>query len=180
MVAVRLLAAAVIAVYPSNSVAEKNIVTETYAIPTTPCEGLFLNGVTYSFTIAGVPSLDCSAGTFVGPGVTNNIQAPNIEGSAAGVLHLAFDVPTTEFGFGVAQNTFGSPQSVVIDLYRPGVGLLREEIALTTTNDPGFVGGRYDYAGPAVKTVTIRFSAGPYTRFAVDNVNYFRPPGQSK
>ena len=153
------------------------IFTQTYDIPTEACEGLYLDGVSYAFTIGGAPSGACQAGTFTGPGVTNNIFAPNIEGPSAGVLHLTFDVPTTKFGFGVAQSTSSGPQTVIVNLYRPGVGLLREQVPLDITNDPGFVGGRYDYDGPAVKTVTIQFNA-TFPRFAVDNVSHFRPPGQ--
>jgi hypothetical protein len=164
----------------SPALADKPIFVETYNISPVPCDGLQLAGVAYSFTVAGAPSLDCTAGTFAGPGFTNDISAPNIEGTAAGVLHLTFDVPTTHFDFGVAQSTFVSPQSVVVNLNAPGHGVLRAEIDLTTTNDPGFVGGHFNYDGPAVKTATISFPAGPYTRFAVDNVSYFRPPGQAK
>ncbi len=159
--------------------AAMNVVTQTYNILPVACDGLALSGVNYAFTIGPAPSADCIAGTFIGPGVTNNINAPNIEGSASGVLHLAFDVPTTKFGFGVAQNTFASPQAVIINLNRPGVGLLRQSVNLTTTNDPGFVGARFDYDGPAVKTTTISFS-NIGGRFAVDNVTHFRPPGQVK
>ena len=167
--------------FSAQSLADKNIFTETYDIDLVACEGLYLDGVMYTFTVGGAPSLDCIAGTFAGPGFTNNISAPNMEGTSAGILHMRFDVPTTEFGFGVAQNTFSSPQlqSVIIDLYRPGVGLLREELFLDTTSDPGFVGGRFDYSGPAVRTVTIKYS-GTFFRFAIDNVTYFRPPGQAK
>ncbi len=167
--------------FGSTAVAEMPIFTQTYDIDPVPCEGLDLDGIAYAFTVAGPPSLDCIAGTFTGPGFTNNIEAPNVEGTSAGILHMTFDVPTTEFGFGVAQNTFTSPQvqSVIVDLFRPGVGLIREEIFLDTTSDPGFVGGRFDYSGPAVKTVTIRHS-GAFGRFALDNVTHFRPPGQVK
>ena len=165
----------------SQSLAAKPSFTETYNIAPQPCEGLDLAGVVYSFTVAGTPSLDCRAGTFVGPGTTNDINPPNIEGTAAGVLHLRFDHPTTEFGFGVALSTVISPQqnAVIVDLFRPGEGLLRQEVSLTETRDPLFVGGRFDYSGPAVLTVTIHFASGPFSRFAVDNVTYFRPPGQS-
>lgn len=162
----------------SPVLAEKNVFTETFNIPSVTCEGLSLNGVLYSFTVAGSPSLDCVAGTSFGPGFTNNIQAPNIEGNASGTLQLIFDKPTTDFGFGVAQNTSTAPQSVIVELYRPGAGLLRGEVVLTTTNDPSFVGGRFSYQGPAVKSVTIRFSR-PGERFAVDNVSYFRPPSKT-
>ena len=155
------------------------IFTQTYDIPTASCDGLYLDGISYAFTVGGAPSADCDAGTFIGPGVTNNISFPNIEGTSAGVLHFTFDVPTTKFGFGVAQSTSTGPQTVLVNLYRPGVGLLREQVPLSITNDPGFVGGRYDYDGPAVKTVTIVFTATT-PRFALDFVTHFRPPGQSK
>jgi len=153
------------------------IFTQTYDLDPVLCEGLYLDGVTYSFSESGVPSLLCLAG-FFGPGTTNNIDDPSIEGVASGILHLTFDVPTTKFGFGVAMSTGGSiSDAVTVSLYRPGAGILRDTIFLGTTPDPDFTGGRYDYNGPAVKTVTIEFtpSAG---RFAVDNVYYFRPPGQ--
>lgn len=151
---------------------------ETYDVPTTPCEGLILDGVAYAFTVAGAPSLDCGAGTGIGPGITNDINAPNIEGNSAGVLHLTFDHPTTEVDFGIAQDIFSPPNnSVTINLYRPGVGLLRQELSLTTTNDPDFLGGHFTYRGPAVKSVTIQFP-GDFSRFALDNLSYFRPPGQ--
>lgn len=144
---------------------------ETYNISMAPCDGLELHGVTYAYTVADVPSTACNAGTNAGPGVTNNIQAPNIEGSAAGVLRLRFKVPTGTFGFGVAQNTGIVPQIVTVDLFRPGIGELREELTLTETRDPTFVGGRFEYEGPAVSEVTIRFTS-PATRFAIDNVTY--------
>jgi hypothetical protein len=95
---------------------------------------------------------------------------------------MALDQPSTNFGFGVALGTFSSPQveAVSVDLFRPGAGLLRQEVYLTETNDPQFVGGRFNYKGPAVKTVTIHFSSGPFTRFALDNVTYSLSPGQAK
>jgi hypothetical protein len=167
-----------------SSLADKNIFTETYDIgQPQQCEGLALDGVAYSFSIAGTPSVDCTAGTMTGPGNTNDIHTPSIEGNAAGVLHLRFDVPTTEFGFGVALSTRTSPQpdSVIIDLYRPGAGLLRQELPLTATSDPNYVGGHFDYNGPAVRTATIQFASGrSFSRFALDNVTYFLPPGQTK
>ena len=39
----------------SPSLAAKPIFTETYNIPQQPCEGLDLDGVVYSFTVAGAP-----------------------------------------------------------------------------------------------------------------------------
>ena len=154
------------------------IFTQTYDLDEfVYCEGLYLDGMTYSFTVSGIPNLDCGA-PLGGPGNTNNITFPNVEGTTSGILHLTFDVPTTKFGFGVAMSAGGNQtEAVTVNLYRPGAGLLRDTIFLDTTPDPNFSGGRYDYNGPAVKTVTIEFNVAG-TRFALDNVYYFRPPGQ--
>jgi hypothetical protein len=154
------------------------IFTQTYDLDEfVYCEGLYLDGMSYSFTVSGIPDMDCGA-PLGGPGNTNNITFPNIEGTTSGILHLTFDVPTTKFGFGVAMSASGNfDESVTVNLFRPGAGLLRDTIFLDTTPDPNFTGGRYDYNGPAVKTVTIQFSRVG-GRFALDNVYYFRPPGQ--
>lgn len=159
--------------------AEMNVVTESYDMDPASCDGLFLNGVTYGFTIGGIPSQDCVAGTFIGPGYTNNIESPNIEGNASGVLYLSFETPTTVFGFGVALSSGGTPQEVTINLNRPGAGLLRESVDLETTFDPSFLGGYYYYDGPAVKTLSISFS-NINGRFAVDNLEYFIRPRRGK
>lgn len=178
---VQALTAIIVLLTATFTFADQPSFTETYDITSAPCEGLKLDGIAYSFSVVGTPNLDCNAGTLTGPGVTDNINAPNIEGTSGGILHLTFDVPTTTFSFGVAESIITSPQvnSVIVDMYRPGAGLLREEVMLTTTSDPLFVGGRFEYNGPAVKTATIRFS-DINTRFAVDNVTYFRPPGLVK
>src|SRR6516165_2710295 len=133
--------------FPLVASAKKPLFTQTFDIDPVACEGLTLDGISYSFAVAGSPSLDCTAGTFVGPGTTNDIKPPNIEGTSAGILHLALLDPSTNFGFGVALSTYSSPQveAVVVDLFRPGVGLLRQAVALTATSDPDFVGGRFDY-----------------------------------
>jgi hypothetical protein len=178
---VQMLTAVIVLLTSTFTFAGQPAFTETYDITPTTCEGLKINGVAYSFSVVGTPNLDCAAGTSAGPGISGNINSPNIEGTSGGVLHLTFDVPTTKFSFGVAESIILSPQdnSVVVDMYRPGAGLLRQEVALTTTSDPYFVGGRFDYNGPAVKSATIRFS-DTFTRFAIDNVTYFRPPGLVK
>jgi hypothetical protein len=144
---------------------------QTFDFANVACNGLTVAGVTYSFTVGGVPNADCRAGTLAGPGVTNNVQAPNMEGNSAGVLRLEFRSPTGRFGFGVAQSTTSLPQIVTVDLSGPGIGTRREELVLNATRDPTFVGGRFEYDGPAVTEVTIQFST--VTRFATDNVTYF-------
>jgi len=154
----------------SGLVPGQPLFVQTFDFASVLCDGLERDGVNFEFTINGVPSADCRAGTTNGPGVTNNIQAPNIEGSGLGVLRLRFKSPTTRVGFGAAQSTTLLPQSVTVDLYGPGSGLLRDELVLVATRDPSFVGGRFDYDGPAVTEVTIRFSNA--TRFVIDNLTY--------
>ena len=148
------------------------IFVQMFNLANVACNGLKVAGVAYSFTVGGAPGADCRAGTLAGPGVTNNIQAPNIEGTGAGVLRLEFKSPTGRFGFGVAQSTAVLPQTVTVDLFGPGTGALRQEIVLSATRDPSFVGGRFEDDGPAVTEVTISFSS-TLARFVVDNVTYF-------
>jgi len=145
-----------------------------------PCDGLARNGVRYEFRVAEAPSEDCVAGAPVGPPGSLNVLPPHLEGDPSGALTLTFDVPTTRVGFGLALAT-RAPLSaaVIVELHRPGAGLLRERVALDLTADPEYVGGRYDYAGPAVRSVTLRF-ADDARRFAIDDVRYDRPKGRSE
>ena len=144
------------------------------------CDGLARNGARYEFRVAGEPSAECVAGAPVGPPGSLNVLPPHLEGDPAGELTLTFDVPTTHVGFGLALATVEPlEEAVIVELHRPGAGLLRERVALALTNDPQYVGGRYDYAGPAVRAVTLRFS-GDARRFAIDDVRYERPKGRSE
>lgn len=144
------------------------------------CDGLARNGVRYDFRVAGEPSADCVAGAPVGPPGSLNVLPPHLEGAPTGALTLIFDVPTTRVGFGLALATRAPlAGAVIVELHRPGAGLLRDSVALDVTNDPDFVGGRYDYAGPAVGAITLRF-ADDARRFAIDDVRYDRPKGRSE
>ena len=144
------------------------------------CDGLARNGARYEFRVAGAPSEACVAGAPVGPPGSLNVLPPHLEGDPAGELTLTFDVPTTRVGFGLALATRVPPDgAVIVELHRPGAGPLRESVALDVTADPDFVGGRYDYAGPAVRAVTLRFAADA-RRFAIDDVRYDRPKGRSE
>ena len=157
----------------------KKLFVETFEpVGPVPCNGLVRNGISYTFTIAGVASGDCGAFVNAGPAVSNSTDFPVLEGNSHGTLTLVFDHPTTVLNFGVAQFSVLSPQTATVELYRPGHGALRQEIVLANTLDPVFVGGRFEYSGPAVLTATITFST--VSRFAIDNIEFFRPPGQLK
>jgi len=191
------------------ALAAKKLVPEEYeGVGTYPdgtlCETYDLNGISYQFTILGVGSRDCNIGTVAGPpssvpGVTDFIQSPNIEGASAGVLHMTFDSPVTQFRFGMATvvevNPGASPpipQSVKLSLLRLKSGvfqdgadlkLLLEVADVENQNgdsvDRYFFGGLYEYMGPAVKAAAIGWS-DTSGRMVIDNVAYFSAPGQAK
>ena len=179
-----LLVSALFLFTPAAGRAEKPIFVETYdGLSEVMVDGLVLHGVSYSCTVDGAPQgnlNDCV------------VRLPNwwsgentiIAGDPKVLLHLTFDVPTTVFGFDVGFNTGDTKSdSVIVNLYRPGIGLLREEVFLDAITTNGWAVARYDYDGPAVKTVTIQFNPASGLgglRFGLDNLTYFRPKGQSK
>ena len=154
--------------------------TQEFNIETVPCEGLAVDGARYSYRFGDTQSVFCEAGT-AGP-TTSNILPPALLFGAGGVLEIRFDVPTTSFGFGVAQLS-DQPllQSVVVDLFGPGGDKLRQQQFLDTFPDPDFAGGRFEYRGPAISAVTIRIADETSGRpVAIDNVTYFRPTGRGR
>jgi len=76
-------------------------------LPFQPVDGLSFSGVTFGFTVAGVPSTDAHYNSF-GPGIITYVQDPSLEGDATGTLSLDFDVPTPVLQFGVAISATGA------------------------------------------------------------------------
>jgi PEP-CTERM motif-containing protein len=81
-----------------------NLTTDTTTlnfgeVATQPVDGLTVNGITFTFTVGGVTSLDALYNTTSGPGLTNLFQPPNMEGDADGVLQLDFAIPTSSISF---------------------------------------------------------------------------------
>ena len=153
--------------------------TQEFNIETVPCQGLAVDGARYSYA-AGASSVFCEAGT-AGP-TTSNIMPPALLFGAGGVLQIRFDVPTTVFGFGVAQfSQQALPQSVIVDLFSPGKGTVRRQLTLDNFPDPDFAGGRFEYRGPAISAATIRIANDTSGRpVAIDDVTYARPPGRAR
>jgi hypothetical protein len=88
---------------------------------------------------------------------------------------LTFEQPTTLVEFGVALSTFGTlPAGVTVDLHRPGRGLIRQTISLSTSSNPSFTESLFSYTGPAVKTVVITFDSENASRFALDNLDFHK------
>jgi hypothetical protein len=139
-----------------------------------PVDGLHFGGVRFAFEVAGSPSADASYGAF-GPGSITYVQAPLLEGNAAGTLTLRFDQPTTVLDFGLALSTFGSlTPGARIELFTPG-GHSRGSIPLNTQELIFFTEGRFSYTGGVIGSAAITFEASA-GRFALDNLTFRAPP----
>jgi hypothetical protein len=170
-----LIAIMLIGVIAGPVFAEKPLTTLTFdEIPFQPVDGLSFNGVHFGFQIGGASSTDANYNS-AGPGQITYVNDPSLEGDAAGTLTLTFDQPTTVVEFGVALSTLQSlPAGVTVDLHRPGRGLLRQTISLSTSPNPSFTEGLFSYTGPAVKTVVITFDSASASRFALDNLDFHK------
>lgn len=161
------------------AIAKMKLTTLTFdEIPTQVVDGLSYSGVTFAFTVNGVPSTDAYYNR-AGPGQIAYLQDPSLEGTDYGVLTLTFDKPTTVIEFGVARNTYGTySNGATVELYRPGVGHLRESVMLETAPEVYWTEGWFSYTGPAVKTVVIYFEPLPSysSRFAIDNLTFHKHP----
>lgn len=144
-------------------------------------DGTIIDGVGYSFTIGGLPHSDAAV-TNDGPGTITYIERPNIEGAAFGVLKLVFEQPTTIVKFGLALSTGGHHQEAAeVSLFRPGAGHIRGTVLMSTSSDPHFTEGLFEYRGPAVKTVEITFNAELNAqRFAFDNLEFHKGKGKGE
>lgn len=158
--------------------AKKPLTTLTMdEIATQPVDGLSFSGVTFAFTVNGMPSTDANYHAY-GPGQMEYVQDPSIEGTIYGTLVMVFDKPTTEVAFGVALETmYDVEDAVIVKLYRPGAGLLRETVDLDGHPVILWTEAQYTYSGPAVKTVEITFQpAFGASRFALDNLVFHKHP----
>lgn len=141
----------------------------------TPLNGTSVHGVTFSFTVGGLPSID--ARFLGGPGVTQFVQDPSAEGDANGVLTIVFTNSTSVLSFGLARlsNAVLSPGAVV-DLF-DGVGNPIQSTNLVLSPLVSFSEGQFNYTGSPVKTAVITFPNPPAgLRFALDNLVYQSGP----
>jgi len=140
-------------------------------LPFQPVDGLSYRGVTFNFTVGGVPSLDANYNSG-GPGQLVFVQDPSLEGNATGVLTLTFDEPTNVLAFGAALSSGGTLRTgFAVELFAPD-GHSRSITAVRTRSLRGFTEGRFSYAGLAVKRAVIRFNPYVAPRFAFDNLSY--------
>jgi hypothetical protein len=168
---------AVMAIGPSAFPPGSPVITFDGLAFGTEVNGLTVGGATFQTTLAGVPT-NGLADIDGGPGVTNNVNPPNVVSFAnpSGEA-LVVNLPAAEslFGFGYAIAASGTvPNAATINLFNGTTNV--GSISFTGNSDPSFTGG---FAGVQstlpFKQAVLTFSqtGGAY---AVDNVR-FAPTG---
>jgi hypothetical protein len=135
-----------------------------------PAHGVSIAGVTFGFTVRGLPSRDAVYNS-VGPGSLAFIRSPSLVGNAAGVLVLAFDVPVDSLSFGVALSSLApfSPGFVValFDADSNPLGVFGVATAPVLT----FSEGQFRFSGALVSRVVVIFNPTAAS-FAFDNLTF--------
>jgi len=140
-------------------------------LPTQPVHCLNYNGVTFGFTVGGSPSTDAVYND-IGPGLITYLQDSSLEGDAAGILTLNFDMPTDQLEFGVALNTFTAAKpGYFVQLFDKS--LVSLGIFSADTN-PLMIWseGRFTYSGTPISRAAIGFNNQVASRFALDNLTF--------
>jgi hypothetical protein len=140
----------------------------------TPLNGTSLYGVSFTFTVGGVPS---AGATFLGgPGVTQFVQDPSAEGPDNGVLTVVFTNSTSVLSFGLARSTFSAlSPGAIVQLY-DGAGSLLQTTNLDLSPLVSFSEAQFNYSGSFVKTMVLSFPNPGEGRFAFDNLVYQSGP----
>lgn len=139
-------------------------------LPFQPIDGLTFSGVTFSFSVSGIPDLDANYSSG-GPGATTYVQDPSIEGNSSGILGLDFANPTADLGFGVALSTFASlSPGFTVELFDAALVSLG---TFPINTDPliSYTEGQFTYLGAPVLRAVIDFDDGA-GRFAFDNLTF--------
>jgi hypothetical protein len=139
-----------------------------------PIDGQTINGVTFHFTVAGLPSNNATIDA--GPGNTNNITVANIEGSpnASSVLSLSFPTPENRLGFGYAiSTTVPVADATTVQLFDASNNLVGT-LSANGIPDPFFTGGflGVESSIPFVRADVTFSGANQAGAFAFDNVRF--------
>jgi VCBS repeat-containing protein len=157
--------------FPLYTVVDGYVVTTLNGNPIDP--------LSFNFTVGGTPSSDATV-TTVGPGTTAYIDAPNIEGDAAGTLHVDFGVEVSRVAFGFALSCLPpvSPGAMV-------TGYAADGTPVGSTSADGIDTGYPDAenllvftpgAGCRSANITFNDMGGTCSRFALDNLAYDTSP----
>lgn len=151
-----------------SAVAEKPLTTITFdEVPEQRITSIYINGVTFELPYYGpcgaqIVNADNQAdGIFLVDMRGNSFQAESLYD-----LMMTFDKPTTVLGldFATAVN-----YPVFVDLYRPGIGSLRDT-QLINVEEAYYYEGHFAYRGPAIQKAVINFPNQWPTEFWVDTV----------
>ena len=172
--------ASVIAVGPAAFPTSASLI-DFQTVPTgTEVNGLAINGVTFSYTVGGVP---LNGAIVIGdsPGITNSIFPPNIvsTGNATGVLGIQLSAPVFLLGYGYAVFSTGTlPAATTISVFSGATPL--GSLPYTGMSDPFYTGG---FAGVqstiAFDRVQVTFNVGETQGFALDNLQFASVPEPS-
>lgn len=144
-------------------------------VPRQPVDGLSLQGVSFAFSIGGVPSTDANYNSG-GPGNITYVQDPSLEGNAKGTLTITFARPTWFVQFGVALSTFATlPAGATVNVIGP-TGKLRGVFTVATSPLVTFTEGQFTYDHSRTKQLVITFDSSAALRFALDNLTYQQVP----
>ena len=149
-----------------------NPITFTFGeLPFQPVNGLSFQGVTFTFQIGGLPSLDANYNS-AGPGIITFVQDPSLEGDAAGILTLDFAQAASSLQFGVALST-GAALAPGFTVLLFDQALLSLGATLVNTNPLiTFTEAQFSYTGVPVSRAVIDFNQAAASRFALDNLIY--------
>lgn len=159
--------ASVISVGPGAFPATSTLIPFTGLSDGTEVNGLFVGGLLFSYSLGnGHVIIDG------GPGVTNNIDPPNVVsiGNPSGVLQLSLPGFFDTFGYGYAilnTSTVSNATTITVFSGATNVGSL----SFNGVPDPSFTGG---FAGlqstVAFNRVDITFNSTAAPAFALDNI----------
>jgi PEP-CTERM motif len=135
----------------------------------TEVNGLSVGGVQFAYSLGnGMVVIDG------GPGITNNINPPNVVsvGNSSGILTMTLPAPATLFGYGYAiLNTAAVTNATTITLFSGATNV--GSLSYNAAPDPGFAGG---FAGIqstiAFDRVQASFNSVAAPAFALDNVRF--------
>ena len=146
-------------------------------LPNQPVNGLSLQGVSFDFDIAGLPSLDARFNSLaLGTNTTLNLSSPTLEGNAGGILTLDFAQPVSVLSFSLARLTGLSLTGATVSLFDSAL----TGFATTPVNISKLVTyseGLFSYSGSTpVQRAVVSFDAGAGPRFAIDNLAFTPVP----
>jgi subtilisin family serine protease len=141
-------------------------------LPSQPAHGVSLGGVTFGYTIRGLPS---NSATFnaLGPGTTAFTNDPSLIGSTIGVLSLSFDQPVTSLEFGLAlSTTFTAPGGATVTLFDADDSPIGTYQVAVGPQGFFFASGRFRYEGTPVARAEIAPNPSLTGLFAFDNLSF--------